>query len=446
MAEYASREHFIPIRRWELVRLLANQLPPDESPPFLRFCELLSDRVHLEFYKLLERLKNDYAPFDPDADTTSLQIIEGDERAKREEGLFHAIDRLLIKANFRQLSEPELMACQEGASYWGVDMNVDLTAFERFRMYVRGQSTGTRTLRSWRTFFRKRQITVEIYQRLVVVLKQRPHKRLGPDPDVRSVFLKLFKDIPTMDLEMLIPGAKLQMPKMERGKLGLSIVSGLLLLAWQLLKPLFIFAKAAAAGAVAYGPLGIIAALFGYGYRQYYGYQFSLKTYNLKLAQSLYYQNLDNNAGVLFRLLDTAEEQECREAILAYYYLWRYAGDNGMTAVELDALIETQLTRTADVPCDFEIDDALRKLDLVGITQIDDDRFTVCSIEEATAKLAALPAEPVFAREVTDEIRPVDLQSGSANRDVRHSQSVRTGPELEGAGGSQHRPTTLRGA
>src|SRR5262245_37790015 len=100
MADYASREHFIPIRRWELVRLLANQLPPDESPPFLRFCELLSDRVHLEFYKLLERLKNDYAPFDPDADTTFLQIIEGDERAKREEGLFHAIDRLLIKANF----------------------------------------------------------------------------------------------------------------------------------------------------------------------------------------------------------------------------------------------------------------------------------------------------------------------------------------------------------
>src|SRR5205807_5199539 len=143
------------------------------------------------------------------------------------------------------------------------------------------------------------------------------------------VFLTLFKDIPTLDLEMLVPGASLQMPRFERGKLGFSIASGLVLLGWQLLKPLFVIAQAAAGGAVAYGPIGIIAALFGYGYRQYYGYQFSLKSYNLKLAQSLYYQNLDNNSGVLYRLLDAAEEQEGREAILAYFYLLKFAGTDG---------------------------------------------------------------------------------------------------------------------
>lgn len=446
MADTAAREHYIPLRRGELVRLLASQLSDTDAPPFLRFCELLCDRVHLEFYKLLDRIKDDYAPFDPDADTKALRPVEGAERTRREDGLFRAFDKLLIKANFRRLSDAELMACQEGSSYWGVDMSVDLTAFERFAMYVRGRSKGTRILRSWRTFFRKRPITVDLYQRLVVILKQRQHKRLGPDPDVRSVFLKLFKDIPQMDLEMLVPGAKLQMPKMERGKLGLSIVSGLVLLSWQLLKPLFVFAKAAAAGAVAYGPLGIIAALFGYGYRQYYGYQFSLKTYNLKLAQSLYYQNLDNNAGVLFRLLDAAEEQECREAILAYYYLWQHAGTDGMTAMELDELVESELNTTANVTCDFEIDDALRKLELVGVTRVTNERYTVCSIDDALAKLRALPAEPVFAREVTDDVRPLDLRSRSGHGDVGHSQGVRVGQELEGAGGPEHRPAALPGA
>jgi hypothetical protein len=321
------------------------------------------------------------------------------------------------------------MACQEGSSFWGVDMSVDLTAFEQFVMYARGRTTGTRILRSWRTFFRKRPITVDIFQRLVLILKQRPHKRLGPDPDVRSVFLKLFKDIPTMDLEMLVPGAKLQMPKMERGKLGLSILSGLVLLSWQVLKPIFTLAKAAATGAVAYGPLGIIAALFGYGYRQYYGYQFSLRTYNLRLAQSLYYQNLDNNAGVLYRLLDAAEEQECREAILAYFYLWRDASPEGMTAAELDELVERELETTANVKVDFEIDDALRKLDLIGVAKVLDDRFTVCPIFEAMAKLEALPAEPVFAREVTNETRPVDLATSESHRHVGDSQNIRTGPE-----------------
>ena len=37
------------------------------------------------------------------------------------------------------------------------------------------------------------------------------------------------------------------------------------------------------------------------------------RQYQLNLTQSLYYQNIDNNAGALFRLLNEAEEQEFRE-------------------------------------------------------------------------------------------------------------------------------------
>ena len=66
--------------------------------------------------------------------------------------------------------------------------------------------------------------------------------------------------------------------------------------------------------------------LGGYGYKQYAGYQITKQTYSKMLTESLYYQNLDNNAGVFHRLLDAAEEQECREAVLAYFFLWRFAG------------------------------------------------------------------------------------------------------------------------
>lgn len=336
MAAHHDREHFIPLRRSDLVNLLVGQLPPGEDALFRRFCDLLCDRVHIEFYRLLERLKDDYAPFDPDTDTRLLHSIDVMARAARVDRLFLAFDRLLARANYRRLTEEEVLATQFGSSQWGLDMSIDLTVFERFALYVRGRNTGKRTIRSFRTWFRNKSIDVEIYQRLVVILKQRPHIRLGKDPDIRNVFLKLFKDIPTADLEMLIPGARLSMPKMERGKLGFSLLSGLVIISWQLLKPLFTLAQAAAGGAVAYGPFGIVAALFGYGYRQYYGYQFSLKSYNLKLAQSLYYQNLDNNSGVLHRLLDSAEEQESREAILAYFYLLKFgATANGFRSTRL---------------------------------------------------------------------------------------------------------------
>ena len=39
------------------------------------------------------------------------------------------------------------------------------------------------------------------------------------------------------------------------------------------------------------------------------------------LADSLYFKNLDNNAGVFHHLVDAAEEEEFKEAVLAYYFL-----------------------------------------------------------------------------------------------------------------------------
>ncbi len=41
---------------------------------------------------------------------------------------------------------------------------------------------------------------------MVIVLRQKTHPRLGPDADTRNVYLKFFKDIPQMDVEMLLPG------------------------------------------------------------------------------------------------------------------------------------------------------------------------------------------------------------------------------------------------
>ena len=39
------------------------------------------------------------------------------------------------------------------------------------------------------------------------------------------------------------------------------------------------------------------------------------------LSESLYFRNLDNDAGVFHHLLDAAEEAEVKEAVLAYHFL-----------------------------------------------------------------------------------------------------------------------------
>src|SRR5262245_48250618 len=144
MAEYADREHYIPLRRSELVAHLCSQLSDDDAREFKLFCDRLSDRIHLEYYRLLNRLKDDYAPFDPDLDTRPGAVPAETEREKRVTRLFDEIDKLLSRANFRKLTRGEVLDCQRDASDWGFAMSIDLDAFAHFALYVRGRAVGRR--------------------------------------------------------------------------------------------------------------------------------------------------------------------------------------------------------------------------------------------------------------------------------------------------------------
>jgi len=153
--------------------------------------------------------------------------------------------------------------------------------------------------------------------------------------------------------------------------------------------PLLSILSGIASGALwsLYGPVSLI---LGYGYSTWYSFQTSRQTYTLQLTQSLYYQNLDSNGGVMFRLLDEAEEQEAREILLAYFFLWRYAGDRGWTAAELDDSIELDLEKRRNLKVDFEIADALMKLERGGIVENSATATGRCRSRPAQEKLDAL--------------------------------------------------------
>ncbi len=110
-------------------------------------------------------------------------------------------------------------------------------------------------------------------------------------------------------------------------------------------------------------------ALGGYGYKSYHSYQVKKQDYSLRLTKSLYFKSLDNNTGVLMRLLDEAEEQECRETFLAYFFLWKYAPPEGWRAEQLDDYVELYLEGNANLKVDFEIGDALAKLERLKIVR-----------------------------------------------------------------------------
>ena len=394
MAEYADREHYIPLRKGDLVDLLCSEkgMPATERAPLRQFCTLISAVFHFEYLERLEKLKDAFAPFDPDSQTKPLKPLRPDEREARLDALFAEFQSLMERANFEELTEDDVKAATEGgASDWGINMEVDFGVFERLVLFHRGDGLVLRTKKHPIFFWKKVEKKVDCYGRLVLMMKLRPHKRLGVDLDTSGVFLKLFKDIPKLDLEMVLPGTRIQMPRAQKGKMGVSLIGTLGFGIYKVSADLLaLFGKVVAGGlaAASHMAMGPFVVLGGYGYKQYAGYQLTKQKYSKMLTESLYYQNLDNNAGVMTRLLDEAEEQECREAMLAYYCLWRFAPPQGWTAEQLDDYVEMWLEGPPiNLKVDFEIGDALDKVERLGVVEKQGSFYKAVPLATALEKL-----------------------------------------------------------
>jgi hypothetical protein len=219
---------------------------------------------------------------------------------------------------------------------------------------------------------------------LVLIVKLRPHKRLDRDVDTSRVYLKIFKDIPKMDHDMLLPGARVRFSKLDRALIIYPLAAGIGLTLYNIGAGLFVSSVAAASSLLTWG---IAGAIGGYGYKSYHSYQVKKQDYSLRLTKNLYYKSLDNNTGVLMRLLDEAEEQECRETFLAYFCLWKYAPPQGWTAEQLDDYVELYLEGNAGLKVDFEIGDALAKLERLKIVRKVGDVYHVEPLNKALEML-----------------------------------------------------------
>jgi len=375
----ARPEAFIPLRKRDLVETLARYpgLSPEGAMSFRRFCRLLHALVHCHLEAALDELKEAYAPFDPDADTRAGVALTRQDLDLRREILFEGFGRLLARANFHRLAEAEINAALEDRSHWGLHLTVDFTLFDRLELYYRGDRMGTRYRRAWRNRFRSEAIDVPIYQRLVLIFHLKRGQKYSNVLDTDDLYLKLFKDIPKLDLDMLLPGSQVKMSLFDRARVALPTLSGIGIVLYKL-----IWATAMAFGSTL-AFLGLVGGTVGYGVRSLYGYLNTRQKYQLNLTQSLYYQNIDNNAGVIHRLLDEAAEQENREVMLAYFFLWQGAPAEGLTIAALDARIEAWVRKEAEQSVDFEIADALGKLVQFRLVRQSGELWQAVSIEEA---------------------------------------------------------------
>jgi hypothetical protein len=134
--------------------------------------------------------------------------------------------------------------------------------------------------------------------------------------------------------------------------------------------------------------LAALSGLFALGafvLRQWGNFHRQSLIHQKQLTDNVYYRNVNNNSGIFNYLIGEAEEQDWKEALLAYYGL--LTADTALVREALGARIAELLARVFGVSADFEIDDALarlQRLDLLGDTC---GRLSVLPLPEALARL-----------------------------------------------------------
>jgi hypothetical protein len=364
---------FIPFRQADIVRmcLQENQLRGQEED-FRQLCHMLGSVFHFEFHRVVEALKDSYAPVDPDADTRSI----GDDKSSAGFEFVELLNGLLEKANYEPISKDELNQALTESSMFRIRLHVDFDDFSEVLLFCRGVSQRRETLKSFFGLIKK-PIDFTNYDRVVLYL------RFGDDYDRskggRSVvkpgatLLKLFQNVPRADLEMLFPNTEVRMRLIDKLVIGVpAAVSGGVVLTTRLgaslvvLGSLFGFWLGLSSEPARLDKTALVAlfaglaALGGYLWKQFSNFNNRKIRFMQALTQSLYFKNLDNNAGVFHRLANDAEEEECKEAVLAYFFL--LINEQGMSREALDNRIEQWLADKWQCSINFEIGDALNKL------------------------------------------------------------------------------------
>ncbi len=380
-----EQEHFIPFRAADLLDLClrSKDLVDKDKRRFEKICVLMSRYFHLQFQEKLDTLKDCYAPFNPDSDTLPVGEATGSELKDKQLQLVETLTDVVQSANFKPVSQEDLNRAMLEQSLFNIRLNVDFDDFEQILFYRRGESRRTAEARKWYSW-KKFNIEFTNYERVLVYVKfknadyfrKRDPKDLFFKPG--TTMLKLFRNIPKADLEMLFPNTEVAMRVQDKIMIGVpAAVSGVVVLVTKLgstvllLGALFAFwlglrEEPVLIDQTALVALGIgLASVGAYVWKQFNTFRNRKIKFMKVLADNLYFKNLDNNAGVFHRLIDAAEEAERKEAMLAYFFL--VTAEDALSKQELDEKIEHWLRGFGSTQCDFEVEDALAKLKYFGL-------------------------------------------------------------------------------
>jgi hypothetical protein len=402
-------DQFIPVRKSDIQSALLEHgafNSDADRAKFRRLCDMLAAIYHYNYFQTLERLRNDYYYFSPEVAPHAALDLAARERCYAD--LVQSLERVLKDANFTELPHAEIGDAHRRRVGHRVEVEAPLHEFRDVRFWRRGRHVEPCEVAGWLGLFR-RKVESEVFDDVVLMVAMKPRDAIGSPRELKalarrkivpgSVLFKYFRNIASGDLHALFPNVRVVMSTRDKLTLGLPAIAGgipILLKIYATITVLFLvigFYVGTTASvedkdiATAFAALGGILALGGFVVQQWVKYQWKSLRYQSELTDNVYYRNINNNAGIFDYLIGAAEDQECKEAFLAYYFLHTAAVPP--TADELDSRIEAWLRQTFGVEIDFAVNGALGKLEGLGLLRRQQERLFVSPLDGALAQLQA---------------------------------------------------------
>lgn len=401
-ARLDAPEKFLPITVTALLDRLTRDAawPAGNAADARRFFRYLNYWRRNAYAARIIDMDRSYEPFSPDSDLLVTRRYDAAERQTMQKRFVAQMAGLLESANYERIKPTDIDLILSKDSHYGLDLQVDLGAFEELLIYYRGSRTETKERRDRKKFYlRMEQYELPIFQRLFVLFKLKPFETrvrevmaaercdrkeaermvrrlrsvLPPQVSDECIYMKLFKNLPRSDAEMVFPNTRVRFRMFDKLKLGVTAGGGV---------GAGVFGAAGKIALVASNPIAAAGAAVGLGgvvLRQATNFVNQKNRYLVTMAQNLYFHSIADNRGVMTVIADRAAEEDVKEEMLLYAILAKEKVTIN-DIPEVDRAIEQYLQNTYGITVDFDVSDALRQLKEDGIVT-----------EEADGRLTTLP-------------------------------------------------------
>ncbi|KAG4181717.1 hypothetical protein ERO13_A09G000400v2 [Gossypium hirsutum] len=443
-----ERESVIPILKPKLIMTLANLIEhSSDRAEFLKFCKRVEYTIRAWYLLQFEDLMQLYSLFDPvhGAQKLQQQNLSSEEVDVLEQNFLTYLFQVMEKSNFKIATDEEIDVALAGQYLLNLPIIVDESKIDKtllkryfsehpqpnlpdfadkYIIFRRGIGIDRTTdyffmekvdmiiTRLWTFLLRLTRLEKLLNRRLRERHKKEPKKddeinpeadsedlfvdrirlenmdlrRASPKPNMdRGIYVKHFKNIPMADLEIVLP---------EKKNPGLTPMDWVKFLASAVVGLVTVFSSLQMPTADLWVIFAILSTVIGYCAKTYFTFEANMATYQNLITQSMYDKQLDSGRGTLLHLCDDVIQQEVKEVIISFFILME---QGKATMEDLDLRCEELIKEEFGESCNFDVDDAVEKLEKLKIVSRDSiGRFYCVGLKRANEIIGVTTEELVL--------------------------------------------------